>query len=384
MPASNTFVPSDFPPGGNAFRRSRRAFLSLALASLLLAQIGCEDPPLSGLTGARTAVERARREGAPRYSPDEMKRAEETLRQAERSVTLQSARMPFGRDYREAVSLIERTRFLAIQAVRSSQLGRAEARSEAEKEIGSLGDSLDRAQEIKRYLAPRNPAISRLLVGAGVDLAVARRRLTRQEFPEAHASAKSGSQRVQEAEELLLASIVRYTSHPDLPSWRKWVDQAVKWSRSDREVTLVVDKLRRRMSVYRGGKRIKTYPVDLGLAGMERKLRAGDDATPEGLYRVEEVRSPGQTRYHRAFLLDYPNAQDRRRFEQARRSGRIPRGADAGGLIEIHGEGGRDQDWTKGCVALTNSEMDELASIVKVGTRVAIVGYNPREAEDLW
>jgi murein L,D-transpeptidase YafK len=162
------------------------------------------------------------------------------------------------------------------------------------------------------------------------------------------------------------------------------VEEAVRQSRWDGDVALVVDKLRRRMTVYRGGKKQKDYDVDIGLGGLERKLRSGDNATPEGIYRILEIRGPGQTRYYRALLLDYPNEQDRRRFETARRNGWVPKGSNPGGLIEIHGEGGRDQDWTKGCVALTNTEMDELSRWVKVGTMVAIVGYNPRDRENGW
>jgi murein L,D-transpeptidase YafK len=82
----------------------------------------------------------------------------------------------------------------------------------------------------------------------------------------------------------------------------------------------------------------------------------------------------GQSRYHRALLLDYPNAADRERFAAAQRRGEIPRGARIGGLIEIHGDGGRGQNWTEGCVALANDDMDDLYARVGVGTRVTIVG----------
>ena len=56
------------------------------------------------------------------------------------------------------------------------------------------------------------------------------------------------------------------------------------------------------------------------------------------------------------------------------RAGYLPRGMPLGGLIEIHGEGGRGKDWTNGCVALVNEEMDDLFSKVDVGTPVTIVG----------
>ena len=78
-------------------------------------------------------------------------------------------------------------------------------------------------------------------------------------------------------------------------------------------------------------------------------------------------------------MLDYPNADDVARFRRLKRSGRVARGDDVGSLIEIHGHGGRKRDWTKGCVALDNDDMDSLVPRVRVGTRVTIVGTIPEE-----
>jgi hypothetical protein len=355
----------------------------VAAALSLLLLVACEKPPVAILAAARTAVERARRAEAGRYAADELKQAEQDLRRAQRSEVMESSRLAFRRDYRATISLAEQSRFMAVRAMKLAGDRRQKSQSDTASELAALRDLLDRSREIKRFVAPKDPQVSRLLVGAAVDLEVAEVRMKNKDYPAALQAAQSGTQRIRQAEQLLLSSMVRYTSHPDIPSWRKWVDEAVRRSRSG-GVSFVVDKLRRRLTVYRSGKRAGTYTVDIGLGGMERKLRAGDDATPEGLYRIQQIRGPGQTRYYRAFLLDYPNEQDRRRFEQARRQGSIPKGADPGGLIEIHGEGGRDQDWTKGCVALTNSEMNELFRLARIGTSVAIVGYNPRDSEDSW
>jgi len=372
-------------PGGPSRQGwDRRAFVFSAVACLLLALAACEKPPLALLKSAGEAVAMARRGEAARYATEELRQAEETLRLARRTGVLESARLPFRRDYRETISLAEQAKLRSIQAIRLADRRREKVKEEAEDEVAFLRQFLDRSRDIKRFLSPKDSLVTRLQVGAGVDLDVAQRRLADKDFPAALAAARSGSKRIHQVEQILLSSMVRYASHPDLPSWKKWVEEAVRRSRADGDVAFVVDKLRRRMTVYRGGKKVKTYSVDIGLGGMERKLRAGDDATPEGLYRIQEVRGPGQTRYYRAFLLDYPNDQDRRRFDLARRNGWLPRGSDPGGLIEIHGEGGRDQDWTKGCVALTNAEMDELSGWAKVGTPVAIVGTNPRDKEEAW
>lgn len=321
---------------------------------------------------------------APAYAPEELSQAQLALREAEREVTLQSARFAVRRDYTQALAFLERSHFYAVQAARAAQMRRDTTRAAAQSELSKLQDSLSRSREIKRFLTPRDPTIHRLVVGAEVDEDLAQKRMESKDFSGALDAARSGSARVQEVEQLLLSSMVRFTSHPDLASWRKWVDEAVRRSRARGEVAFIVDKLRRKMTVYRSGHVVRTLTVDLGISGMERKLRSGDDATPEGLYKIEEIRAPGQTRYHRAFLLDYPNEMDRRRFEEAKRKGLIPRGAGPGNLIEIHGEGGRDKDWTRGCVALTNREMDELAPLARVGTTVVIVGYNPRDSDNPW
>lgn len=367
-----------------AWRRGCRLFFLLALTALFLSQIGCETAPLADLSKAASETEQARREGADRYAPEELAQALEALKAARRSVTLQSARPGFRRDFREAISFLQRTRFYTVQARRLTKVRREAAQRDARSEIEQLRDSLSRSQEIKRFLTPRDSSVHQMLFGAGIDLEVAEKKMKEQDFPGALEVARTGTARVHEVEQQLLSSMVRFTAHPDLPSWSQWIDDALRQSRARGEVAFVVDKLRRRMTVYRSGKVIKVYSVDLGLGGMERKMRSGDDATPEGLYKIQEIRGPGQTRYYRAFLLDYPNAQDRRRFEEARRKGLIPKGANPGSLIEIHGEGGRDKDWTKGCVALTNREMDALFSLAKIGTPVAIVGYNPKDERVPW
>jgi L,D-transpeptidase-like protein len=372
-------------PGGlGALRRGCRGFLLPALIALFLSQIACETAPLADLAKAKSEADQTRRQGAAQYAPDELSQAMEALKSAQRSVTLQSARAGFRRDYREAISFLQRARFYTVQARRLTEIRREEAQHDAEVQIAQLRDSLSRSQEIKRFLTPRDPSVHRLLVAAGIDLEVAEKKMKEEDFPGALQVARTGTGRVHEVEELLLSSMVRFTSHPDIPSWSQWIDDALRQSRVRSEVAFVVDKLRRRMTVYRSGKVVKVYSVDLGLGGMERKMRSGDDATPEGLYRIQEIRGPGQTKYYRAFLLDYPNSQDRRRFEEARRKGIIPKGANPGSLIEIHGEGGRDKDWTKGCVALTNREMDDLVKLAKVGTPVAIVGYNPKDERVPW
>ncbi|MCS7182884.1 MAG: L,D-transpeptidase [Thermoanaerobaculum sp.] len=175
------------------------------------------------------------------------------------------------------------------------------------------------------------------------------------------------------------ASLHARFSDPTLRrQWKLWVEETLLESRREGKVVIIVDKLRRRLSVYRGGELLATFAAELGANGLRPKQHAGDRATPEGRYHVVQKKQGAATKYYKALLINYPNDQDRIRFRQARSQGRIPWRAGIGSLIEIHGEGGEGRDWTDGCVALRNSDMDRVFAWAEVGTPVTIVGtYDP-------
>lgn len=132
-----------------------------------------------------------------------------------------------------------------------------------------------------------------------------------------------------------------------------------------------VRKGERIMTLMRDGKPLKTYKVALSTVPVGPKEREGDHKVPEGLYVVDAKNAHSQ--FHLALHISYPNAADR---ERARKLGVRP-----GGNIEIHGLGSkfawvgslhREVDWTDGCVAVSNSEIDEIWQLVSVGTAVEI------------
>lgn len=133
---------------------------------------------------------------------------------------------------------------------------------------------------------------------------------------------------------------------------------------------VVILKSAHMLTLFSHGEPIQTYKVALGDAHGP-KIQAGDKKTPEGLYFVD-AKNP-HSLFHLALRLSYPNAADR---ERARKLG-----VDPGGDIEIHGLprryawlGGahRTIDWTAGCIAVTNAEIDEIYREVPVGTPVEI------------
>lgn len=167
--------------------------------------------------------------------------------------------------------------------------------------------------------------------------------------------------------------VARLSDPALLRRWQEWVDSTVAATRRG-PAAVIVEKAGGRCLLVRGGRVVASFAAELGRNGYVGKVHAGDAATPEGRYRVVEKREHGATRYHRALLLDYPNDEDRRAFQAGVRRGQIPRGRGIGGLIEIHGEGGQGKNWTDGCVALTNPDMDRLFAAVAPGTAVTIVG----------
>ena len=135
--------------------------------------------------------------------------------------------------------------------------------------------------------------------------------------------------------------------------------------------SIVLDKSERKLSMYDRGTLVKSYVVALGRNPVGDKTRRGDGRTPEGLYRIEG-RNPG-SKYHLSLRVSYPNADDRERAAR--------RGVSPGGDIMLHGlpkefatVGAlhRQQDWTEGCVALTNEEIEEIWRAVPNGAWILI------------
>ncbi len=158
------------------------------------------------------------------------------------------------------------------------------------------------------------------------------------------------------------------------PEWEKWVDKAIKDSRKNHSYSIIIDKFSRKCVVYLSGNKKYEYQVELGKNWIGDKREKGDNATPEGMYRITKKIDRGRTKYYKALLINYPNEQDKEEFRQEIASGSLRPSAKIGGLIEIHGSGGRGVDWTEGCIALHDAEMDVVYKIANTGTPVTIVG----------
>ena len=137
-----------------------------------------------------------------------------------------------------------------------------------------------------------------------------------------------------------------------------------------------IDKSDHRLELRNAGQLVKTYRVAIGPGGAGPKRMEGDQVTPVGTYTVTG-RIKGL--FHQFLVVSYPNDEDRRRFAELKKSGVIPRDKRIGNGIGIHGTGHADwngvhkeSDWTLGCVALDDAEIDEVARLVGDGTRIVI------------
>ena len=134
---------------------------------------------------------------------------------------------------------------------------------------------------------------------------------------------------------------------------------------------LLVEKGARQLTLFAGGQILKVYHVALGRQPVGPKRRRGDQRTPEGLYRIDGRGT--RTNYHLALHISYPDAADRARAAQA--------GFSPGGSVLIHGLpkgwwflGHRHlkYNWTDGCIAVTDAEIEEIWRVVPDGTPIEI------------
>jgi murein L,D-transpeptidase YafK len=149
-----------------------------------------------------------------------------------------------------------------------------------------------------------------------------------------------------------------------------WATDKSTAAKADR---VVIVKNTRTLTLLNHGQVLKTYQVALGGDPVGPKAKAGDNKTPEGEYIIDSKKP--HSRFHLALHISYPNAADR---ERARKLGVSP-----GGDVEIHGLEAkyawvgslhRQVNWTAGCIAVTNPEIEEIYKLVPVGTPVEIQG----------
>lgn len=144
-----------------------------------------------------------------------------------------------------------------------------------------------------------------------------------------------------------------------------------------KELEIVVSKSHYRVGLYYKNRLIRSYKAVFGPNPQLNKIMEGDRNTPEGQFTIMSKNPASQ--YNKFMLISYPNDSAYFRFNKLKAAGKIPSNARIGGAIGIHGiwRGGDDMiemgvGWTDGCVAIKNKDIEELFTLVGVGTKVTI------------
>lgn len=343
------------------------------MAALALLSYACDEPRFANLQQVRTAARKAVAAAHLRF-PQNARLVERLVADAESITAAEAAAWPWDRNHDRVAAAWERVGRASWTLARDARTADRDERDRwlalsegLDADLASAHDELKEGAGLGRR---EGIAFER----AAFHVALAKREAASRRFGKAAAAAEVARQSTALIHRAWEGLHSRFDDGRLLRVWRSWVSETIAESKRANEAAIIVDKLNRRLELYHDGQKLATFTAELGANGLKRKLHAGDKATPEGRYRVTQVRMNGATKFYKALLLSYPNADDLARFRSAQRLGQVPARAGIGSLIEIHGSGGQGQDWTDGCVALRNKDMDRLFAHARVGMPVTIVG----------
>jgi hypothetical protein len=329
------------------------------------------SPPLLAFEQLRAALSLARHAEARWYAPELLLAAEQSWEQARLAWQRENAKWFFRRDFTSPQEL-------ALVALRQAQT--AHSRSSVVRDslrwVAAAGIALvkqsigERREQFKNL--PIGGARWRRFVTGEMLIMESEFAFNRGDYWRAVAKYHEAAPRVggaiADVTKVLQDYLVRVSE------WQEWAAETIRWSEQKSKVAIIVDKMARCCYVYKDGRLQGKYEAEFGPRWLGHKKQKGDGATPEGRYYVTLKKGPGQSQYHKALEINYPNESDRQQFLAAQKNGKLPRTAHIGGLIQIHGHGGKGVNWTAGCVALKDEEMDQIFELTPIGTPVTIVG----------
>lgn len=342
----------------------------VTVAGFVLASL-IPDPPVEQVNAARIALSEAVSNDAHTYSKNLYNDAKSLYDSAMTSWQKENLRFIWFRDYSRAAEFAGMSEQKARQAARISRNNMTDLNI-------LLGQKLEKLNHIAGQIDLRFDGYP-LSSEVWSRISKGRMLLRESELAYRKGDFAQAKEKVDSSEFLLVDSYEKAIDHLEgyfasFPKWKQWVDRTIRESRQHQSYAVIIDKYSRKCIVYLGGIKKYEYNVELGKNWVGDKREKGDKATPEGMYRVVRKFGIGRTKYHKALLIDYPNETDKVEFRKAVADGTLPATARIGSLIEIHGDGGKGYDWTEGCIALTNEEMDVVYRIAREGMPVTIVG----------
>jgi len=328
-------------------------------------------PPLAEMQNAREVLSSAAKNKAATYSIKLYNEARINYDSALINWKRENKRFIYLRNYERVTMFARLASEKAIQAAENSKTNYSDLKIKGQKKIDSLNNIINNINTLFTSYPLSSEIRNRISEGKLL-------------LKEAEVDFKNGhylqaNRKIVDSEYLITGSYDNSVENlknyfDSYPQWQKWVSLTIKESKKNQDYAIIVDKVARKLYVYLKGAVKYEYVAELGKNWVGDKRVKGDNATPEGMYKITKKFGSNKTKYYKALLLNYPNDEDLSSFKREIANGTLPAKSKIGGLIEIHGSGGRGTDWTEGCIALTDREIDVLYKVVKVGTPVTIVG----------
>jgi hypothetical protein len=344
--------------------------VSIPLIVLLLIRI-TPKPPIGEMDHAREILSRAGTNKADTYSKKLYTEAKTFYDSAMVNWQKENKRFIFFRHYERVKMFAELSAKKATQASENSVSSSTNLKIKLKQKIDSLNDLVAQIDELFTTYPLTSEVRNRISKGKIL--------LEEAEIVYKKGQYLQANRKITDAEYLLTESYDNASTNlknyfKSFSVWKKWADRTINESKKNRDYSIIIDKFSRKCFVYLSGSKKYEFDAELGKNWVGDKRVKGDLATPEGMYKITKKFDGGKTKYYKALLLDYPNDEDKAKFRSEIEQGSLPASAKIGGLIEIHGNGGKGIDWTEGCIALTDREMDVIFKIVRVGTPVTIIG----------
>jgi hypothetical protein len=344
--------------------------VSVPLVIILLIRL-TPSPPVDAINTAREAISTAVRNRADTYSKKLFTEARINYDSALVNWKRQNKRFIYFRNYERVLMYAELSSKKADQASDNSLSSTSNLRTKVNQRINSMKDLVLDINALFTTYPLTSEVRNRISKGKML-------------LEEAEIIYKKGQylqadRKITDAEYLLTSSYENATTNLKdyfklFSVWQGWVKKTISDSKNNRDYSIIIDKFSRKCYIYLNGIKKWEFDAELGKNWVGDKRAKGDNATPEGMYKIAKKFDGRKTKYYKALLIDYPNDEDIQKFNTEIARGTLPANAKIGGLIEIHGNGGKGIDWTEGCIALTDKEMDAVFKVTKVGTPVTIVG----------
>ncbi|HBR22038.1 MAG TPA: hypothetical protein DD713_05650 [Nitrospiraceae bacterium] len=347
-----------------------RHFIKTLLLFSGLITLGCSTPPIPPeVKLAEQQEHNLWKAEAYKYTPERYARYKDAVRKGRDDLIHEESKFSWFRNYRAVESEFKDILKDGNAILKEIQQAKDAKSRTTESQISIFENKISVLKELTSMI--NEGRLSRKdITMAEIILTEAKHLYEKGDYADAEKKIGDMTSYIKSAENALLPILIRYTDKNQIAKWKGWVEDTISESRTKGIYAVVVSKIERSLILYKNGVPFRIYRVGIGRNGSLYKLHAGDNATPEGRYHI--VRKLPKSRYYRALLINYPNEEDKKIFNDSKRKGLIPSNTGIGGLIEIHG-GGKD-GMTYGCIAMENKHIEELYKIIATGTPVTIVG----------